>query len=75
MTRTCVYVHIYLDPDVYLSLDGVVIPNHGYVLINDIDLMGLVLLYSVILTDLLPLKCRLILEETGYHQLTSEWVL
>ena len=40
MTRTCVYVHIYLDPDVYLSLDGVVIPNHGYVLINDIDFDG-----------------------------------
>ena len=34
------YVHIYLDSDVYLSLDGVVIPNHGYVLINDIGFDG-----------------------------------
>ena len=40
MTHTCVYVHIYLDSDVYLSLDGVVIPNHGYVLINDIGSDG-----------------------------------
>ena len=30
------YVHIYLDSDVYLSLNGVFIPNHGYVLISDI---------------------------------------
>ena len=34
------YVHIYLASDVYLSLDDVVIPNHGYVLISDIGFDG-----------------------------------
>ena len=34
------YVHIYLDSDVYLSLDGGVIPNHGYVLISNIGSDG-----------------------------------
>ena len=33
-------MYVHLDSDVYLSLDGVVIPNHGYVLINDIDFDG-----------------------------------
>ena len=34
------YVHIYLASDVYLSLDDVIIPNHGYVLISDIGFDG-----------------------------------
>ena len=44
------YVHIYLDSDVYLSLDGVVIPNHGYVVIDDISMSGV--------TDPTPLLCH-----------------
>ena len=40
MTHTCVYVHIYLVSDVYLSLDDVVIPTHGYVVIDDIGSDG-----------------------------------
>ena len=31
---------IYNSLDVYLSLDGVVIPNHGYVIISDIGTAG-----------------------------------
>ena len=41
---------IYLDSDVYLSLDGVVIPNHGYVVIDDISMSGV--------TDPTPLLCH-----------------
>ena len=44
------YVYIYLDSDVYLSLDGVFIPNHGYVLISDIG--------SDDVTDPTPLLCH-----------------
>ena len=45
------YVHIYLDSDVYLSLDGGVIPNHGYVVIDDISMPDEV-------TDPTPLLCH-----------------
>ena len=51
MTHTCVYVHIYLDSDVYLSLDGGVIPNHGYVVIDNISMPDEV-------TDPTPLLCH-----------------
>ena len=51
MTHTGVYVHIYLDSDVYLSLDGVVIPNHGYVVIDNISMSDEV-------TNPTPLLCH-----------------
>ena len=46
MTRTCVCPY----SDVYLSLDGGVIPNHGYVVIDDISMSGV--------TDPTPLLCH-----------------
>ena len=38
------------DSDVYLSLDDVFIPNHGYVVIDDISMSGV--------TDPTPLLCH-----------------
>ena len=54
--------------DVYLSLNGIVIPNNGYVIL---DLM-MTLLFSVIPTDF-RLLVKLILEETGMIQMELEY--
>ena len=64
------YNIISLDSDLYLSLNNVFIPDHGYVVIDDIGSNGyiLVILYCVILID------KALLQATGYHLVVPQWV-
>ena len=54
------------DSDVYLSLDDVFIPNHGYVFIDDISMSGV--------TDPTPLLCHTNRPTGGAIHSGGDWI-